>query len=150
ADVKSYAWLLFILCCIAFVVVTYFQNRVPASRAGQAPEAIISSFRNAWPKLSESLHKDIDQSLESADEARFRSDPDHFYSTNIVHLPNTQLYNLHLETIGQYDKDFERVFRAYIDAAGKLKTAKHEYNELVYSYNDNPTENTSPGRKMQD
>jgi hypothetical protein len=148
-EVKSYAWLLLLLSCVAFVVVTYFQNRVPASRAGQAPEAIISSFRTAWPKLSESLRKDIAQSLESADEARFRSNPDHVFSTNIVHFPNTQLYYLHLKTIGQYDKDFDEVIRTYIDAAAILKRVKHEYNQLVYSYNNDPTQITSLGRKMQ-
>lgn len=125
---RPYLWIVVPLAVVALGAATYLQSR---------PEHP-SNFLTLWSKLSETLHKDIEASLASIEEARRASDPSYIFPTNLVGLPDFQLYDLHLRTVTKYDRDLGKTLKEYVRLAKALRESKNAYNQLQYA--DQPDE----------
>ena len=120
--VRPVLWIVGALLLVAFFFVMYSSSR---------PEQP-SNFLMLWPKLSESLHKDITDSLQSIQEAIRAAQPDYIFPVENVGLPNFQLYNLHVQTINGYDPALGKILKNYVQMARSLREAKNAYNQLTY------------------
>lgn len=122
-NLKPYLWIIVLLAVVALAAATYLQSRK------ERP----SRFSTVWSKLSASLHTDIEASLASIDEARIASDPSYSFPTNLVGLPDFQLYGLHDQTVTQYDGKMGKALHEYVRLARALRESKNAYNQLQYA-----------------
>ncbi|HJS28862.1 MAG TPA: hypothetical protein VJ768_04540 [Anaerolineales bacterium] len=122
---------------IAILGAGYVAARFVLRRRVSGPsEQVVSEFRKLWPKLSEFLHKDIEQAIEFTEQGRAVVESSGFGPTLNFQPPKVsngnQINGFHWQTIRANDKTFARRLTQFSDAALELRRISNDRNQMVF------------------
>lgn len=138
----GYSWPILLVLAILYLFVQLKTGSKESGSTGQAE----AEFQAIWPKLSDSLHQDIQASLASVLEANQVLKTN--YPVNLVTLPNIKLYGTQVQTVERKDEVFGKILKEYIENAILLRKLKNEYNQRVYKGEKDSDEFMKTKRKM--
>jgi hypothetical protein len=98
----------------------------------QAEQQQLKAF---WPKLSETLARDLPDSLQSTIVARIAANADTRPGLVDTHNPelNSQLTGSHWNIISKCEPNLFQALTKYVQASDRLRSAAHRYRQFGYS-----------------